>query len=81
MNPSVKQYQKSEKKWKNELKALKKKNNMLFDMSKKLVSRCELKTIKNIPAKEPKKYGSSGSNSSSSNYDYPSPLVTESETK
>ena len=39
-------------------------------MSKKLVSRCELKKIKNIPAKEPKKYGFSGSDSSSSDSDY-----------
>ena len=45
---AVKQYKKSESKWKKELKALKKQNNMLFRISKKSGSLRELKNIKKI---------------------------------
>ena len=37
---TVKQYNKSENKWKKELKALKKQNNLLYIISKKYVLRC-----------------------------------------
>ena len=44
---TVKQYHKYEKKWKKELKALKKKN-MLFSIANKFGLFCEFKKIKNI---------------------------------
>ena len=62
----AKYYNKSEHKWKKELKFLKKKNKILFSTAKKSGSRRELKNTKNIKAKASKKRGCSISNSSRS---------------
>ena len=55
---SVQQHKKSEKKWKRELKSLRKNNNMLYSISKKSGSLCE---IKKIGAKSSKKASVSSS--------------------
>ena len=52
---AVKQYKKSEKKWKKELKSIKKQKNMLYSISKKSGSRREINNIKKIRAKYSKK--------------------------
>ena len=44
----MKQYHKSEKKWKKELKSIKKQNKMLFSTAKKSGSHREIKKIKKI---------------------------------
>ena len=64
-----KQYLKTEKKWKRELKDIKKQNKMLFIMAKRSGSRHELKSINNVRAKSSKKHGYSISDSSSRDYD------------
>ena len=68
---SVNRYRKSEKKLKRDLKALKKKNKILYSISKKSGSCRELKNIKDIRFKYSKKrsYSSSDSSSSGSNSD------------
>ena len=68
-NKAVKQYQKSENKWKREMKPLKKQNKMLFSKTRCSGSRREPKKINKIRAKESKKHKSSSSSSSSSDYD------------
>ena len=45
---TVKQYKKSEKKWKKELKCINKQKNMLYIIAKKAGSRREIKKIKKI---------------------------------
>ena len=50
-----KQYTDPESKWNKGLKYLKKQNKMLYSISNKFGSRCELKNIKNIRAKYTKK--------------------------
>ena len=45
---AVKQHNKSEKKWKKEIKALKEQNKMIYSISKKSGSRREIKKIRNI---------------------------------
>ena len=62
------QYKKSLNKWKEELKALSKQNKMLYSISKKSGSRCELKNIKKIKDKFSKKHYNSGSNYSTNEY-------------
>ena len=52
----VKHYQKYEKERKRDLKYLRKQNNILFSMSKRSGSRCELNKTKKICAKAYKKY-------------------------
>ena len=53
---SVKNYQKSEKKWKTDLEYIKKHNKMLFSMAKRLGLLRKPKTIKNIHYKASKKH-------------------------
>ena len=65
----INRYQKTEKKWKWELKSLKKQYKMLFSMAQIYGSRREIKSIKNIKVKESKKSSYSGSNSSGRNLD------------
>ena len=67
-NDTVKQYKKSENKWKKYLKSLKKQNKMLYIISKKSGSRHEINMIKNIKAKASKKYSDSSSDYSDSDY-------------
>ena len=43
---AVKQYKKSENKWKKELKSLKKQNKMLYSIANKSLSRREIKDIR-----------------------------------
>ena len=74
----VQQHKKSEKKWKKELKSLKKQNNMLYSIAKKLGSRREIQKIKKMRKEASKEtYSSSedwyscsslASNSSLNNY-------------
>ena len=71
---AVKQYNKSEKKWKKDLKYLKKKNKMLYSIAKKSGSRCEIKNTKKIRSTASKK----SSNSSSDDSDYDSFLANNS---
>ena len=52
---AVKQYKKSENKWKKELKYLKKQNKILYSIANNSVSRCEIKKIKKIKVKASKK--------------------------
>ena len=68
---SVKNYNKSEHKWKKDLKSLKKKNKILFSAAKNSGSRCELNNINNIRSKASKKcrYPSSDSSRSESDSD------------
>ena len=47
---TVKQYHKSENKWKKELKAPKKQNKMLFSIANKFGLRCEIKKTEKIRA-------------------------------
>ena len=51
----MKQYNKSESKWKKDLKALNKQNKMLFSISKKSGLRREIKNIKKIREKIPRR--------------------------
>lgn len=69
---SVKNYKKSEHKWKRELKSLNNQNKMLYSIAKKSGSSRELKNIKKIKAKASKKcsYSISGSSISDSDSDY-----------
>ena len=62
---AVKQWKKSESKWRKELKDLKKQNKTLFSIANKSGSRRELKKIKKIRAKASKKRCNSSSDSSS----------------
>ena len=55
MADAVKYYQKIEKSFKRDLKALKKQNKMLFSMAKRSGLRRELKKTKNINSKAYKK--------------------------
>ena len=59
---TVKKYQKSEKKLKREMEALKKQNKIIFSMAKRSGSHRELKKIKKMHAKESKKHDYSISN-------------------
>ena len=61
---TVKQYKKSEKKWKKELKYLKKQNKIIFSITKKSGSRRELNKINNIRAASKKRYDSNIDSSS-----------------
>ena len=63
----VKQYKKSENKWKNELKANKNQNKIIYNISKKSGLRHEIKNINNIRAKASKKANVSSSDDSDSN--------------
>ena len=71
---TVKQYKKSENKWKKGLKALKKQNKMLYSIANKSDLRCEIKKIKKIRGKASKK----GSDSSSDYLDSDSWLASDS---
>ena len=73
---SVKQYKKSEIKWKKELKARKKKNKILFRIANKFGSHRELKNIKKIGPKSAKKRHDDRSDSSSDELDSDSSLST-----
>ena len=66
------------KKWKKELKALKKKKKMLFIIYKKSGSRHELNKIKKICAKPSKKRCDPSSDSSSDDLEYDSSLSRDS---
>ena len=66
---SAKQYQKSDKKYKMEMKYIKKQNNIIFGMANLSDSRHELKKIKKIYAKAPKKHDYPRSDRSSSDSD------------
>ena len=59
---AFKHYQKTEKKWKRDLKDLKKQNKILFSMFKRLGSHRELKKIKKIKTKAYTKSSYSSSN-------------------
>ena len=74
---TLKQYKKSENKWKKELKYLKNKNKMLYIISKKSGSHREIKKIKKIRAKDSKKGCHSNSGSFSDNLDSNSLLVRD----
>ena len=63
----LKQYKKSENKWKKGLKSLKKHKKMLYRISKKSGSRCEIKKISKIRAKASKKISDSSSDDSDYN--------------
>ena len=73
-NIAVQQYKKSEKRQKKDLKSLKKKNQMLYSITKKSVLGREINKIKNIRAKSSKKT----SVSSSDDWDYDSSLARDS---
>ena len=75
---AVKQYKKSEQKCRKELKGLKKQNKMLYRISKKSGSFCELKKTKNIKAKASKNHRDDISDSSSSVSDSDSSLSSDS---
>ena len=62
----VNHYQKTEKKWRREMKTLKKQKNMLFTMADKSVSCHEIKKINKMNFKVSKKLSYSGSNISNS---------------
>ena len=66
---TVQQYNKSENKWRKEMKALKNQNNMLYSIAKKSGSRREINKTKNIREKSSQKnsiYSSDDSDSDSS---------------
>ena len=65
---TVKKYQKSEKKRKRDLEALKKQNKIIFIMAKRSGSHRELEKIKKMHAKESKKHDYSISDSYRSGY-------------
>ena len=65
-NDAVKQYKKSENKWKKELKYLKNQNKMIYSIANKSGSRREIKNINNIRAKYSKKTSKSSSDDSNS---------------
>ena len=69
-NEAVKKFQKYAKKWRRELKSLKKQNKIIFRMTKRSGSHHELKKIKNIRSKAPMNNESSNNSSSSSDSDY-----------
>ena len=71
---AVKQYHKYEKKWKKDLKALKKQNKIIYSIAKKSGSRHDIKKIKNIRAK----YSKKTSDSSSDDLDSDSSLARDS---
>ena len=60
-NNDVQQYKKSKNKWKKELKDLKKQNKMLYSISNKSDSRCDIKNINKIRSKYSKKTSESSS--------------------
>ena len=66
---TVKQYKKSENKWRKELKTLKEKNKMLYNIAKKSGSRLEINNIKKIREKDSNKCCHSISGSSSDDSD------------
>ena len=76
---AVKHYKKYEHKWRKELKALKKQNEMLYRISNNSGSRHKLKRIKNIKAKACRKRSYYRSNSSSSDSDFDSSLYSDSD--
>ena len=76
---AIKHYKKSEHKWRKELKALKKQNEMLYRISNNSGSRHKLKRIKNIKAKACRKRSYYRSNSSSSDSDFDSSLYSDSD--
>ena len=53
---AVKQYKKSESKWKKELKALKKQNTIIYSIAKKSGAHREIKNINKIMSKATKKH-------------------------
>ena len=61
---TVKQYNKYENKWKKDIKALKKKNNMIYSIANKSGSLRKIKNIKKIRAKASKKVSESSSDGS-----------------
>ena len=63
---TVKQYKKSENKWKKDLKYLNNQNKMLYSIAKKSGSHREIKNIKNIRAKASKEDSNSSSDDSDS---------------
>ena len=65
---TVKQYKKSENKWKKDLEGFKKQNKMLYSIAKKSGSRREIKMIKKIRAKASNKGSDSSSDDLGSNY-------------
>ena len=71
---TVKKYKTSEKKWKKDLKYIKKQNKIICSISKKSGSRREIKDINNIQEKYSKK-GHQSSSSSSSDNSYPDSLL------
>ena len=70
-NVTLKQYKKSENKCKKELKSLKKQNKILYSITKKSVSRREIKKIR-------EKSSNKGSDSSSDDSDFNSSLASNS---
>ena len=66
-NHAMKQHNKSENKWKKDLKSLKKHNKMLYSISKKSGSRREIKNINRIRSEASKKTGVSSSEDWDSN--------------
>ena len=76
---AINNYQKNEKKWKRDLKALKNQRKIIFSMDKKSGLRREHKKIKKIKEKSSKKCSYSSSNSSSSDSDSGSSLFSDSE--
>ena len=73
-NEDVKQYKKSKSKTNKYIKALKKQNKMLYIISKKSISRREIKKIKKIGSKASKNHCDVRSNSSSDELDSNSSL-------
>ena len=63
---AVKQYQKSENKWKKDMKYLRKQNNMIYSIANKYGSRRDIKKINNIRIKASKKNSDSSSDYSDS---------------
>ena len=74
MDDAVNNDHKTEKKWKRDLKYLKKKNKMIFSMANKSVSCHEIKKIKKIKSKSSRKRSYSISDISSSDSDSDSSL-------
>ena len=66
---STKQCKKSENKWKKELKALKKQNNMLFSIANKSGSRRDIKKIRDKSSKR-RRNNNSDYYSDKSKFDY-----------
>ena len=75
---TVKQYKNYENKWKKELKYHKKKNKILYSISKKSGSRREIKKINKIQAKTSKNGRDSISDYSSDRLDSDSSLASDS---